>query len=79
MLDTQPESVSPAPTPQSRGEQRGHPYRDLQSDASKLAVRLEMLAVRCHCASEKKRLRVLAAAQVQIAQCLAGVGVKSNA
>ena len=44
MLDTQPESVSPAPTPQSRGEQRGHPYRDLQSDASKLAIRLEMLA-----------------------------------
>lgn len=79
MLDTQPESVSPAPLPQSRGEQRGHPYRDLQSDASKLATRLELRALRCGSLSERRRLRVLAAAQVQIAQCLAGVGFKSNA
>jgi hypothetical protein len=78
MLDTQPESVSPAPVRESRGE-RGHPYRDLQGEASKLATRLELRALRCESASERRRLGVLAAAQVQIAQCLAGVGVKSNA
>ena len=78
MLDTQPETVSPAPVPASRGELRKHPYHDLQYDAARLAARLELRALRCEFPPERKRLRVLAAAQAQIAGCLAGVGAKSN-
>jgi hypothetical protein len=77
MLDTQPQTVSPACVPRSRGQHQ--PYRDLESDASKLASQLETRALRCEFAPERKRLRILAAAQSQIANCLAGVGVKSNA
>jgi hypothetical protein len=78
MMTAEPKPVSPAPVPESRPELRGHPYRDLQNDASKLATRLELRALRCESTTERKRLRVLAAAQVQVAQCLSNTGVKSN-
>jgi hypothetical protein len=70
----EPTLVSPSLPSPSRG---GHPYKDLEGDARSLAVRLEFRALRTEYAPERKRLRVLAAAQIQIAQCLAGVGVKN--
>jgi hypothetical protein len=78
MLSSETQTVSRRVRPSSRGELRSHPYSDLQSRASELASRLEIRALRCEFAPERKRLRVLAAAQSQIAACLSGVGVKSN-
>jgi hypothetical protein len=55
-----------------------HAYADLQNYARYLAEGLECRAIACLSASERRRLRVLAAAAQQIAQCLRSTGVKSN-
>jgi hypothetical protein len=69
------ERFSPSPLPASRG--KGHPYGDLANDARNLADRLECRALACQSASERKRLRVLAAAATQICQCLTSTGIKN--
>jgi hypothetical protein len=79
MLSSETQTVSALPALESRADLRGHPYRDLEADARELTVRLEMRALRCASASERKRLRVLAAAQAQITSCLSNVGAKHAA
>jgi hypothetical protein len=78
MQTAEPNLSSPAPAPASRAELRGgSPYRDLAADSRNLSLRLELRALACEFAPERKRLRTLSAAALQIAQCLSGFGAKN--
>jgi hypothetical protein len=76
MSEAVPASHETSPASRPEPAPRGHPYFKMSQIAARLSADLELAAMRCQSAAERRRLRVLSAAIAQVAGCLAHNGVK---